>query len=243
MKAAILAAGRGERLSPLTDHKPKPLLKILNTPIIQYTIGVLKHVGIQRCIVITGYKAQSIKSFLGDGSRFGVEIQYSYNPEYPKGNAVSLRTAEPLLEGEDLFLLIMADHLVHRSIVEAALRDINRAPLLCVDREPRYPPQIKDATKVLVNPENFIVDIGKALPSWNAVDTGVFLLNEKIFQAIDYEAERENYPLELSGCIKRMISAGTPLWACDVSGSLWLDIDTRADLEFAEKLFKGVLDA
>ena len=243
MKAVILAAGRGERLSPLTDHKPKPLLKVSGKPILQYTIDTLKHAGINRCIVITGYKAQAIREFLGDGSRFGIEVQYSHNPEYVKGNAFSLRTARYLLEDEKIFLLIMSDHIVHKAIVEAALKNLCNAPLLCVDREPRYPPQIKDATKVLVNSENFIVDIGKNLSSWNAIDTGVFLLNEKIFQAIDYEVEKEVYPLELNRCVKRMISTGTQLWACDVSGYFWLDIDTQADLTFAEKVFKGVLDA
>lgn len=239
IKAVILAAGRGERLSPLTNVKPKSLLRISGKPIIERIIDVLKHVGINCCVVVTGYKAQAIQNLLGDGSRFDIEVHYSHNPTYHNGNAVSLKTAQRFLEDEESFLLLMADHLIDRSIVEKALENVHHAPLLCVDWKPRYSPQIKDATKVLVDEGNFIRDIGKDIPLWNAVDTGVFLLNGRIFQIIEDEMRNAVSPLTLSRCLRRMISAGLSLWACDVSGCLWLDIDTFEDLMFAERVFGG----
>jgi NDP-sugar pyrophosphorylase family protein len=70
----------------------------------------------------------------------------------------------------------------------------------------------------------------------------VFLLNGKIFEVIEQlETEEAFFPLTLSHCLKRMIAAGESLWACDVSGNLWLDIDTMEDLIFAERLLGGFL--
>jgi len=70
----------------------------------------------------------------------------------------------------------------------------------------------------------------------NAVDTGGFILEQKIFKAIEKVREEASTRATLSNCIKRMISDGVKLKACDVSGIFWLDIDLPEDLEFAEKI-------
>ncbi|HFD11267.1 MAG TPA: nucleotidyltransferase family protein [Crenotrichaceae bacterium] len=77
MKAMILAAGRGERLRPLTDDCPKPLLMIGNKPIIVHTIEALAANGITEIIINLSYKADLIKQALGDGKQFGVNLSYS----------------------------------------------------------------------------------------------------------------------------------------------------------------------
>jgi len=244
VKAVILAAGRGERLLPLTQNSPKPLLKILNKPLIEYTINALKHGDISHCIIATGYLAQTIRNFIGDGSRFNIKVQYSYNPAYDNGNATSLKTTQEFLRSDEPFLLIMSDHLIEKTIIEKALENLDRAPLLCVDRKPHYPFKIEDSTKVLVDSNGFIKDIGKKISSWNAIDTGVFVLNGKIFQIIEQmELQKTFSPLTLNHCVKQMIAAGSPLWACDVSDNLWLDIDTMEDLILAERLLGGFLSA
>jgi len=236
-KALILAAGRGRRLLPITKNKPKPMVSILGKPIIEYVIDTLKQASVEHLIIVIGYKYRQLRNFLGNGSRFGIKIQYSLNSDFYDGNATSLRAGQEFVEDDELFLLLMADHLIDTAIIGKALMNSNNAPLLCVDKTPYYPPQTNDATKVLVNPESFIRDIGKDISLWNGIDTGVFLLNSKIFQIIETVAINSSHsPLTLSRCLKQMISEGNPLWACDVSGSFWLDIDTLGDLLFAEKL-------
>jgi choline kinase len=240
VKAVILAAGRGERLLPLTQKSPKPLLRVKDKPLLEYTISALKHGGVSLFIIVTGYMSQAIRDFVGDGSKFDIKVQYSYNPAYNDGNATSLRTARRFLEGGEKFLLVMSDHLLDKTIVEKALENLDHAPLLCVDRKPTYSFKIEDPTKVLVDSDGFIRDIGKEIPSWNAIDTGVFLLDDKIFEIIELvQTEKAITPLTLNDCMKRMITNGNPLWACDVSGSLWLDIDTLEDLILAEQLLGG----
>jgi mannose-1-phosphate guanylyltransferase len=78
MKANILAAGKGTRVSPITDTQPKPMLPILNTPVMEMLVRLLADHGIGQIMVNTGHLASSIKDYFRDGSRFGVEIAYSF---------------------------------------------------------------------------------------------------------------------------------------------------------------------
>ncbi len=107
MKAMILAAGFGERLRPLTNDTPKPLLKIANKPLIQYHVERLVDAGVRELVINTSWLGDQIESFLGDGSRFGVHIKWSRESE-PLETGGGIRRALPLLGGEP-FLLINGD--------------------------------------------------------------------------------------------------------------------------------------
>lgn len=234
ISAVILAAGRGHRLHPYTKKYPKPLTKILNKPIIEHIVTSLKDAGIENCVIITGYLGNHIRRYLGDGAKFGLKTQYCHNQQYSLGNAISLKMAEKALKNEEPFLLLMADHYVDKAIIEKAMENINREPLLCIDRNPCYPPQIKDATRVLVDQEGYIVDIGKNIPAWNAVDTGLFLLDNTIFEIIRLLEKRKFPSLTVTECIKHWSLNINPVWGCEVSNHLWFDIDTQQDVTFVE---------
>ncbi len=231
MKAVILAAGRGERLSPHTKDCPKPLIPILDKPLLEHVMDTLKQAGIGESIIVTGYLGKAIQRYFGRGRGLNVRIPYAHNPVHVRGNATSLLAAKKFLKRDEAFLLLMADHLIDAEIVRRALKNVERRPLLCVDYKPRYPPQIKDATKVFVDSDGYIRNIGKNIPFYNGVDTGVFLLNTTIFNVVR-DVEGQAYPFTLSRCMRRLIE-DQPLWACDVSGLFWLDIDTLEDLAFA----------
>ena len=77
MKAMILAAGRGERMRPLTDHCPKPLLKVAGVPLIEHHINKLVQCGITDIIINVAWLGEMISSYLGDGKKFGANITYS----------------------------------------------------------------------------------------------------------------------------------------------------------------------
>jgi len=233
IKAVILAAGRGKRISAHMNDKPKPLIPIFGKTLIEYPLEALKENGIEKCVIVVGYKAEKIREYLSDGKKYGLKIEYVYNPEFDDGNGVSLYYARQLLDENEPFLVLMADHLVDSEIVRKALQSIENKPLLCIDYSPKYSPQLKDATRVQVNAEGYVQDIGKELTEWNGVDTGVFILDKRIFEAI--EKVKVKTRASLSKCIKRMISDGVKLWACNVSGLFWLDIDLPEDLEFAKK--------
>ena len=107
MKAMIFAAGRGERLRPLTDSIPKPLLKVRGRPLIVWHILNLVRVGIVDIVINHAYLGHMIEEALGDGSRFGAKIVYSAEGEALE-TAGGVARARHLL-GEDKFIGIAAD--------------------------------------------------------------------------------------------------------------------------------------
>ena len=108
MKAMILAAGRGKRLRPLTDHTPKPLLKVGAYSLIEHTLHALVKAGIRDIVINIAYLGESIKNGLGDGARYGARIIYSDEGEQALETAGGIRQALPLL-GEDPFLVVNGD--------------------------------------------------------------------------------------------------------------------------------------
>lgn len=107
MKAMILAAGLGQRMRPLTDHLPKPLLEVGGKPLLQYHLEALQIAGVKNVIINLAYLGEKIRAFVGDGSRFGLRVDYSVEPE-PLETGGALLKALPLL-GTEPFLLINGD--------------------------------------------------------------------------------------------------------------------------------------
>lgn len=107
MKAMILAAGRGERMRPLTDSTPKPLLQVAGRPLIEHHLLNLKHSGITEIVINTAWLAEKIHQQLGDGSQFGISIVYS-DEQQALETAGGIKQALPLL-GTEPFLVINGD--------------------------------------------------------------------------------------------------------------------------------------
>ncbi|MCQ8878168.1 nucleotidyltransferase family protein [Pseudoalteromonas shioyasakiensis] len=107
MKAIILAAGRGKRMMPLTASMPKPMLKILAKPLIEYHIERLKTAGITDIVINLAWQGDKITEYFADGQSFGVNIQYSQEPEHGLETAGGIVRALPLL-GDD-FIVINGD--------------------------------------------------------------------------------------------------------------------------------------
>jgi MurNAc alpha-1-phosphate uridylyltransferase len=108
MKAMILAAGRGERMRPLTDRAPKPLLEAAGKPLIQYHIEALREAGFTELVVNHAHLGAQIVARLGDGRAFGVRIDYSPEPGGALETGGGIRQALPLL-GEGAFVVVNAD--------------------------------------------------------------------------------------------------------------------------------------
>ncbi|HIJ49124.1 MAG TPA: NTP transferase domain-containing protein, partial [Gammaproteobacteria bacterium] len=100
MKAMILAAGRGERMRPLTDHTPKPLLKVGDKTLIEYHLSALRRAGVKEIVINYGWLGAQIPDKLGDGSKYGVQIEYSPEPEIALETGGAILQALPLLGDE-----------------------------------------------------------------------------------------------------------------------------------------------
>ena len=236
MKGVILAAGLGSRLAPLTTVLPKPLLAVMGEPLIYYPLEALVANAVDEVVIVTGFRGKRIRESLGSGKRWGISIEYVKNADYHLGNALSMAAVRDLVADEP-FVLCMADHVIEAKLVSALFEvppSVLRA--LCVDRRPLKSLDLEDATRVWVDEGSFVVDIGKGLTPWNGVDTGVFMLDALIFDAIDDLRLCTDPPYELSAALRVLLEAGERLWATDISGCFWADVDTMADLERVERI-------
>lgn len=109
-KAVILAGGTGTRLRPLTDNTPKPMLPLKGKPILEHVIDHLKENGITDLIITLGYMGHQITDYFGDGSKFGVSIEY-VKENQPLGTAGCLNLIRDKLT--ETFLLVGADNVTH----------------------------------------------------------------------------------------------------------------------------------
>lgn len=107
MKAMILAAGKGERMRPLTLHTPKPLIRAAGKPLIEYHLRALADAGFTEIVINHAWLGQQIETYLGDGSSFGLQIQYSAEGE-PLETGGGIFQALALL-GKDPFLVVNGD--------------------------------------------------------------------------------------------------------------------------------------
>jgi MurNAc alpha-1-phosphate uridylyltransferase len=137
MKAMILAAGRGERMRPLTDHTPKPLLRAGGRPLIEHLIVALVEAGITELVINHAHLGEQVEATLGDGSRWGASIRYS-----PEGEALEtaggIHRALPLLGG-DPFLVVNGDIATDFPFATLLDRPIDRAHLVLVPNPEHHP--------------------------------------------------------------------------------------------------------
>src|SRR5688572_1526631 len=106
MKAVIMAGGEGTRLRPLTSNLPKPMMPLANRPMMEHIVDLLRRHGIEEIVVTVAFMADSIRTYFGDGSEFGVKISYA-TEETPLGTAGSVRNAADQLQ--ERFLVISGD--------------------------------------------------------------------------------------------------------------------------------------
>ena len=233
-KGVILAAGDGSRLAPLTLTCPKVLLPVKDkAPLIRYPIEALVAAGISEIAIVVGYLGDKVIEVLGNGSHFGVRLQYFFNSDYLGGNAISVYKARDWAQGAPI-VLCMGDHLIKGEMVRRLLDRQTLDETLCVDYTPAPHHQLAEATKITVDGAGCIKDIGKDLVYWDALDTGVFLLTENFFAALDELIPCLGIDIEITDVIRFLISYGVPFNTCNVNGCFWLDVDTEEDLNMAQ---------
>jgi MurNAc alpha-1-phosphate uridylyltransferase len=109
MIAMILAAGRGERMRPLTDQLPKPMLAVGGAPLITWHLRALAAAGFREVVINTAHLAQTLEEALGDGQALGLQIRYSREPEGALETAGGIVTAQPWSEDNAPFLVVNGD--------------------------------------------------------------------------------------------------------------------------------------
>ncbi len=218
MKAMILAAGLGRRMLPLTETCPKPLLQAGGKPLLQFHLEALAAAGITEVVINLAYLGEQIAEFVGDGSRFGLEVQYSREPE-PLETGGALFKALPLL-GEQPFLLLNGD-----VWCDLDLGDFIQPPLApnCDGRLLLVPnPEFHPQGDFAISPQGFLTqEPGLTCHTF----AGVSLLRPRLIS--HYPERRAKFPL--LEALKPAVAAGR------LEGRLypgqWSDVGTPERLE------------
>lgn len=136
MKALIFAAGLGERMRPLTDTTPKPLLRVGGKPLIEWHLEKLAVLGIREVVVNTSWLAEQFPAALGDGARWGLRIHYAFEGDNPLETGGGMWNALPLL-GDAPFLLVNGDVWTDFDFASLPREPRGLAHLVMVDRPPQ----------------------------------------------------------------------------------------------------------
>jgi len=137
MRGMILAAGRGTRMKHLTDHLPKPLIKVGNRYLIEYSILAMAQAGISEVVINIAYRGDQIKTILGTGAQYGVSIEYSEEIEALETGGGILK-ALPLL-GTDPFIVLSADIITNYPLQTLPAKLSGLAHLVLVDNPAFHP--------------------------------------------------------------------------------------------------------
>ena len=231
--AVVLAAGNGDRFQS-SSHQSKLLQPVLGRPLILRTLETAANAGISTFHVVVGYQAEAVRDTVTKGAPRGTQVHIMYNPEWQLENGVSVLAVRESLR-DRRFALLMGDHLFEAPVLSRLLHMHVRAPesLLAVDAGHVDTEIAAEATKVRVRGDR-ITAIGKTLTTYDALDTGLFLCDPVVFEAL--RQARQAGDTTLSGGIRRL-AARRLMRAVDVGRATWCDIDTLADLEHAEDLF------
>lgn len=136
MKALIFAAGLGERMRPLTDHTPKPLLPVAGKPLIEWHLEKLAAIDVREVVINTSWLADQFPQALGDGSRWGLSLRWSYEGTTPLETGGGMLHALPLL-GDAPFLLVNGDIWTDHDFARLPREPEGLAHLVMVDRPPQ----------------------------------------------------------------------------------------------------------
>jgi MurNAc alpha-1-phosphate uridylyltransferase len=212
MKAMILAAGRGERMRPLTDLTPKPLLKAGGLPLLEHTIVRLSASGFREVIVNTAHLGEQIVEYFGDGSRWGVNLQYS-----PEETALEtgggIFRALPML-GPEPFLVINGDIACNFPYETLKKRKIPLAHLVLVPNPPHHP-----AGDFALSENGLVESVG----SEKFTFSGVGVYRPELFS----DCQEPRFPL--APLLRSAMGAGGVTG--EVFGGFWMDIGTVERLE------------
>ena len=233
-KGIILSGGWGTRLRPLTCTIPKTLIPVVNKPVIERQMLLLKNAGIKEIVLAVSVMSEVVKQFFGDGKRLNVKIHYT-NEKYPMGTAGAIRLAEEYLKDDNFFMLngdvIMdfdfSDMLkLHQNcggigtIASKIVEDPSRYGVLIVDNQTH---QLLE----FLEKEEYHPPAGKIKPM--PINAGVYILEPDIFSYIPpkqkVSIEREVFP---------RVAKDNKLFNYSISG-IWKDIGKPLDLLEANK--------
>lgn len=226
MKGVILSGGKGSRLAPITDNYPKQLVPIMGKPILVHCIEYLQMAGIDEIAIIVGDKGEMIEEEIKKHD-LGLNIQYIYQDE-PKGLAHAVSLAKDFTKNDD-FIVLLGDNLFDKRISSLIKRyRETSADSMILLKDVTHPydfgvvkfDEQGRAVQLVEKPKHFVS---------NYAIVGVYLFNQKIYEAIDNIAPSARGELEITDAIGLQVEQGMQVQT-EILDSYWFDTGTRAGL-------------
>lgn len=234
MKAVIIAGGRGERLRPLTDTTPKPMIDVNGKPVLEHVISLFKKHSITDFIITLHYLGEKIRSYFADGSRFSVKIKYIFERE-PLGTAGGVRLAKKFIH--ETFLVTSGDILLDLDIKAMIDFHKKKKAFATLNVYKRYGPDPKSS--ILFNKENRISRFVER-PEPQEIKGDFVFANGSfyIFEAEIFDFIPKNKPSDFGKDIfPKLLEAKKPLFAFP-TGGYFIDIGNLEKLKKARNTFK-----
>lgn len=188
MKAVIMSGGFGTRLRPLTCNIPKPMVPMMNKPMMQHIVDLIKKLGINQIVSTLFYQPEIITSYFGDGTKFGVHIQYR-KAEADYGTAGSVRNAADFLD--ERFIIISGDVLTDFDLTKAIeFHEKKKAKATLVLTRATNPL----AFGVVITDSNGKITRFLEKPTWgevfsDTINTGIYIIEPEVLQLIPFQKE------------------------------------------------------
>jgi len=225
MKGIIMAGGEGTRLRPLTCDCPKPMIRLMNRPVMQYALRLLKRHGIESVAATLGYLPDAITDYFGDGREFGVELTY-FVEKQPLGTAGGVRQAKDFLS--ETFVVLSGDGVTDLDITRAA--QFHRARGALATMVLKHADNPLEYGVVNIDAEGRVLSFHEK-PDWtdvlsDTVNTGIYILEPGVLEHIP-EGRPCDFGREL---FPRLVAEGLPVYGF-VTSDYWCDVgDVRAYL-------------
>ncbi|MDJ0663501.1 MAG: glucose-1-phosphate thymidylyltransferase [Acidimicrobiia bacterium] len=240
MKGLVLSGGTGSRLRPITFSMAKQLVPVANKPILFYGLGDLAEAGVTDvAIIIAPQTGDEIRHAVGDGSRFGLNIEYVVQAE-PLGLAHALKTALPFIDGDDV-LMYLGDNLVKHGVADVVADfESDRPNCQILLTEVEDPTQFGvaelssggEVERLVEKPSN---------PRSNLALVGVYLFDQTVAEAVNAIEPSARGELEITDAIQYLVTTGRRVRPSLVTG-WWKDTGRKEDLLHANVLVLSDLD-
>ncbi|MEV5569828.1 mannose-1-phosphate guanyltransferase [Spirillospora sp. NPDC052269] len=238
MKAVVMAGGEGTRLRPMTANQPKPLLPLVNRPIMEHVLRLLKRHGFDETVVTVQFLAALIRNYFGDGEELGMRLSYA-TEEVPLGTAGSVKNAEEALR-DDRFLVISGDALTDIDLTDMVRFHEENGALVTIGLK-RVPNPLEFG--IIIVDERGRVRRFLEKPTWgqvfsDTVNTGIYVMEPEV---LDHVAAGES--VDWSGDVfPRLLAEGAPLLGY-VADCYWEDVGTHESyLKAQADMLSGLVD-
>jgi choline kinase len=232
-EAVILIAGEGSRLRGTDKNCLKPFVPVLGRPLLLYTLETVRSAGISTIHFVVGYESERVIAKARQLIPPHTNASFIVNRDWQKQNGISLLAAADHVNAP--FLLTMGDHVFEDTIIDCLLENFEPGLLnIAIDRKVDSIVDLDDAMKVQTR-GNEVIDIGKNLLTYDAIDTGLFVCPSEIFAYLE-QAKSKNggSDCSLANGVELMAVDGK-VRGIDIGSARWHDIDTPRVLEHAEQ--------